>query len=333
MDWAALGVSVMLECSGEHLTRAALQPFFDRGCTKVVVSAPVKDATAPVLNIVYGVNHELYNAANDAIVTAASCTTNCLAPVVKVVLERLGIVHGCITTVHNVTNTQVCACACGWGGCVGGGGASLGGSVPLQSLPFTATSLPASLTLQTVVDAPNSKKSDLRRARSALCNLAPTSTGSATAIALIFPGGCGAALLPPYMLWVPFMHDAPSHTCMHPRALTLPLLLLPLPPARRAQGEAQRAGHPSAAAQRLHHRLRVCRQAPHHRRGGQRAAQGVRVPEVVGGGDWPGLGGGFCCKCESNGHRWQPLGPRTHHPSAAAVPPSPLPPGRLAGWL
>ncbi|KAL4451734.1 hypothetical protein ABPG75_007396 [Micractinium tetrahymenae] len=144
LDWAALGVELVLECSGKFLTRAQLQPHFDNGARKVVVSAPVKDPS-PVLNIVYGINHELYDAANDHIVTAASCTTNCLAPVVKVVHEKLGIRHGCITTVHDVTNTQ------------------------------------------TVVDAPNSKKSDLRRARSALCNLAPTSTGSATAIALIFP--------------------------------------------------------------------------------------------------------------------------------------------------
>lgn len=144
LDWKALGVELVLECSGKFLTRAQLQPHFDNGAKKVVVSAPVKDPS-PVLNIVYGINHELYDAANDHIVTAASCTTNCLAPVVKVIHEKLGIRHGCITTVHDVTNTQ------------------------------------------TVVDAPNSKKSDLRRARSALCNLAPTSTGSATAIALIFP--------------------------------------------------------------------------------------------------------------------------------------------------
>ncbi|PSC69550.1 glyceraldehyde-3-phosphate dehydrogenase [Micractinium conductrix] len=144
VDWVGSGAEIVLDCSGKFLTRAKLQPYFDNGVKKVVVSAPVKDPS-PVLNIVYGVNHELYNAENDHIVTAASCTTNCLAPVVKVVQEKLGIVHGCITTVHDVTNTQ------------------------------------------TVVDAPNSKKSDMRRARSALVNLAPTSTGSATAIALIFP--------------------------------------------------------------------------------------------------------------------------------------------------
>ncbi|EFN55997.1 hypothetical protein CHLNCDRAFT_145382 [Chlorella variabilis] len=144
VEWGSLGVQVALECSGKFLNREKLQPFFDKGCQKVVVSAPVKDPS-PVLNIVYGINHDLYDASNDHIVTAASCTTNCLAPVVKVIHSKLGITHGCITTVHDVTNTQ------------------------------------------TVVDAPNSKKSDLRRARSALVNLAPTSTGSATAIALIFP--------------------------------------------------------------------------------------------------------------------------------------------------
>lgn len=144
LNYASIGATMVLEGTGVHLNRAALQPYFDAGIKKVVVSAPVKDPN-PVLNIVYGVNHDLYDPAVDHIVTAASCTTNCLAPVVKVILTKLGIVHGCITTVHNVTNTQ------------------------------------------TVVDAPNAKKTDLRRARSALVNLAPTSTGSATAIALIFP--------------------------------------------------------------------------------------------------------------------------------------------------
>ena len=86
-----------------------------------------------------------YDSSKHTVVTAASCTTNCLAPIVKVVHENLKIKHGCITTVHAVTNTQ------------------------------------------TIMDAPNAKKSDLRRARSGLMNLAPTSTGSATAITKIFP--------------------------------------------------------------------------------------------------------------------------------------------------
>jgi glyceraldehyde 3-phosphate dehydrogenase len=95
-----------------------------------------------VLNIVVGVNHTLYDPAQHRIVTAASCTTNCLAPVVKVVHESLGIRHGQITTIHNPTNTNL------------------------------------------VVDAPHK---DLRRARSAMESLAPTTTGSATAIAMIYP--------------------------------------------------------------------------------------------------------------------------------------------------
>jgi glyceraldehyde 3-phosphate dehydrogenase len=134
------------ECTGVFLTRAALAPYFEAcAVAKVVVSAPVKDSAAPVLNVVMGCNADAYRPGEDHIVTAASCTTNCLAPVVKVIHESLGIVHGCITTIHNITNTQ------------------------------------------TLLDAPNAKKSDLRRARSGLVNLAPTSTGSATAIALIFP--------------------------------------------------------------------------------------------------------------------------------------------------
>ena len=96
-----------------------------------------------MLNIVYGVNHADYDPDKDPIVTAASCTTNSLAPVVAVVQKNLGIVRGSITTIHNVTNTQ------------------------------------------TIVDAPNHPIS--AGARSGLTNLAPTSTGSATAIALIFP--------------------------------------------------------------------------------------------------------------------------------------------------
>ena len=75
---------------GEFLTREKLQAYFDQGVKKVVVSAPVKDAKNPVLNIVYGVNHSEYDKNVDHIVTAASCTTNCLAPVIQVILKRLG---------------------------------------------------------------------------------------------------------------------------------------------------------------------------------------------------------------------------------------------------
>jgi glyceraldehyde 3-phosphate dehydrogenase len=140
IDWGDLGVDVVLECTGKFLTPETLQGHLNRGAKRVIVAAPVK--VGQVLNIVVGVNHDHYDPARDRIVTAASCTTNCLAPVVKVIHENLGIRHGQITTIHNPTNTNV------------------------------------------VVDAPHK---DLRRARSAMMSLAPTTTGSATAIALIYP--------------------------------------------------------------------------------------------------------------------------------------------------
>ena len=101
--WGELGVDIVVECTGQFKTRAALQTYFDQGVRKVVVSAPVKEG---VLNIVVGVNDERYDPAVDHIITAASCTTNCLAPVVKVIHEGLGIKHGSITTIHDITNTQ-----------------------------------------------------------------------------------------------------------------------------------------------------------------------------------------------------------------------------------
>ncbi len=140
LDWDGLGVDVVLEATGKFKTVADLVPHLDRGARAVVVACPVKDAD--VLNVVMGCNDHLYDPAVHRIVTAASCTTNCLAPVVKVLHERIGIERGAITTVHDVTNTQV------------------------------------------IVDAPHK---DLRRARSALNSLVPTSTGSATAITLIYP--------------------------------------------------------------------------------------------------------------------------------------------------
>jgi glyceraldehyde 3-phosphate dehydrogenase len=134
------GVDVVIDCTGAFKSEAKLAPYFAAGVKKVVVSAPVKDGRTT--NIVYGVNDDVYDPALHDIVTAASCTTNCLAPVVKVLLEGIGIKHGSITTIHDVTNTQ------------------------------------------TIVDRP---AKDLRRARSALTNLIPTTTGSATAITLIYP--------------------------------------------------------------------------------------------------------------------------------------------------
>jgi glyceraldehyde 3-phosphate dehydrogenase len=89
--YKAAGVALVLECTGVFLTRAALAPYFDVcGVRKVLVSAPVKDPQ-PVLNVVYGVNHEKYDPAVDHILTAASCTTNCLAPVVKVRARTLAL--------------------------------------------------------------------------------------------------------------------------------------------------------------------------------------------------------------------------------------------------
>ena len=137
---AELGVDLVVDCTGVFKTEAKVAPYYAAGVRKVVVSAPVKDAAA--LNLVYGVNHDLYDPARHDLVTAASCTTNCLAPIVKVLHEEIGIRHGSITTIHDVTNTQ------------------------------------------TIVDKAHK---DPRRARSALNSLIPTSTGSATAITLIYP--------------------------------------------------------------------------------------------------------------------------------------------------
>ena len=101
-DWS--GCDVVIEASGRMKTTAALQAYLDQGVKRVVVTAPVKEAG--VLNVVMGVNDHLFDPAKHRIVTAASCTTNCLAPVVKVIHENLGIRHGSITTVHDLTNTQ-----------------------------------------------------------------------------------------------------------------------------------------------------------------------------------------------------------------------------------
>jgi glyceraldehyde 3-phosphate dehydrogenase len=101
---------MVLECSGKFKTPDTLQPYFDQvGLRRVVVACPVKGeiAGAEALNIVYGINHQLYDPERHRLITAASCTTNCLAPVVKVVHESFGIEHGAITTLHDVTNTQV----------------------------------------------------------------------------------------------------------------------------------------------------------------------------------------------------------------------------------
>lgn len=139
VPWDDLGVDLVLECSGKFRTPQTLDPYFKRGVQKVIVAAPVKEQA---LNIVMGVNDYLYDPQKHHLLTSASCTTNCLAPVVKVIHEGLGINHGVITTIHDQTNTQ------------------------------------------TIVDAPHK---DLRRARATSLSLIPTTTGSATAIGLIYP--------------------------------------------------------------------------------------------------------------------------------------------------
>ncbi len=139
VPWGEMGIEIVLECSGKFRTRESLDAYFRQGVRKVIVAAPVKEGA---LNLVVGVNDHLYEPERHDLLTAASCTTNCLAPVVKVIHEGIGIEHGQITTLHDMTNTQ------------------------------------------TVVDAPHK---DLRRARAASVSLIPTSTGSATAIGMIFP--------------------------------------------------------------------------------------------------------------------------------------------------
>jgi glyceraldehyde 3-phosphate dehydrogenase len=138
--WGEAGVEIVLECSGRFRTMDSLAPYFQQGVRKVIVAAPVKEEGA--LNVVVGVNDDPAELARHDVLTAASCTTNCLAPVVKVIHEGIGIRHGSLTTLHDLTNTQ------------------------------------------TIVDAPHK---DLRRARASSLSLIPTTTGSATAIGLIFP--------------------------------------------------------------------------------------------------------------------------------------------------
>ncbi|MGJ8673815.1 ArsJ-associated glyceraldehyde-3-phosphate dehydrogenase [Rubritalea sp.] len=137
-DWS--DCDIVIEATGVFKTVEQLEPYFAQGVKKVVVAAPVKEDE--VLNVVIGCNDDLYDPAKHRIVTAASCTTNCIAPAIKVVHEKIGIERGTITTLHDLTNTQV------------------------------------------IVDAPHK---DLRRARSAVNSLIPTTTGSATAITVIYP--------------------------------------------------------------------------------------------------------------------------------------------------
>ena len=105
VPWEESGVEVVLECSGRFRTVESLAPYFERGVRKVIVAAPVHDERA--LNVVVGVHDNRYDPEAHDIVTAASCTTNCLAPVVQAVHGAFGIERGSVTTLHDLTNTQV----------------------------------------------------------------------------------------------------------------------------------------------------------------------------------------------------------------------------------
>lgn len=97
-------VDLLVDCSGKYRQTELFDPIFEQGVKKVLVSCPVKDKDT--LNIAYGVNHHLYNPDEHHLITAASCTTNCLAPVVKVLMDNFGIEQGSMTTIHDITNTQ-----------------------------------------------------------------------------------------------------------------------------------------------------------------------------------------------------------------------------------
>lgn len=101
-DWS--GCDIVIEASGKMRSKALLDAYLAQGVKRVVVTAPVADTE--VLNIVMGVNDDLYDPSKYQLVTAASCTTNCLAPIVKVLHEAIGIQHGSMTTIHDITNTQ-----------------------------------------------------------------------------------------------------------------------------------------------------------------------------------------------------------------------------------
>ena len=103
LNWKELGVDLVLECSGKFRTRALLEPHLENGAQRILVSAAVKDI-AP--NIVVGVNDGAFDLGREEIVTAASCTTNCLAPVVRILHDGVGIERGTVTTIHSPTNTQ-----------------------------------------------------------------------------------------------------------------------------------------------------------------------------------------------------------------------------------
>jgi glyceraldehyde 3-phosphate dehydrogenase len=103
LPWAAMGVDVVIESTGRFTNRADAAKHIDAGAKKVIISAPAKNED---ITIVLGVNHEKYDPASHHVVSNASCTTNCLVPVVKVLLDEFGFRRGLMTTVHSYTNDQ-----------------------------------------------------------------------------------------------------------------------------------------------------------------------------------------------------------------------------------
>jgi glyceraldehyde 3-phosphate dehydrogenase len=103
LPWKEMGIDVVLECTGAFTDREKAALHLKAGARKVLVSAPAKDAD---VTIVYGVNHSMYDKSKHDIVSCASCTTNCLAPVAKVLVDNFGIAHGTMTTIHSFTNDQ-----------------------------------------------------------------------------------------------------------------------------------------------------------------------------------------------------------------------------------
>jgi glyceraldehyde 3-phosphate dehydrogenase len=139
LPWRDLGVDVVLESTGKFTDRAGGMKHIEAGAKKVVISAPAKD---PDASLVLGVNEAEYNPSKHQILSMGSCTTNCLAPIAKILVDEFGIEYGLMTTIHAYTNDQV------------------------------------------ILDFPHK---DLRRARAAGMSMIPTSTGAATALALVIP--------------------------------------------------------------------------------------------------------------------------------------------------
>jgi glyceraldehyde 3-phosphate dehydrogenase len=139
LPWKELGVEIVMECTGLFREKEKAAKHLEAGAKKVIISSPAK---GPDITIVMGVNQKAYDPNKHHIISNASCTTNCLAPVAKVLLDNFGIKRGLMTTIHAYTNDQ------------------------------------------SILDLPHK---DLRRARAAALSMIPTTTGAATAVALVLP--------------------------------------------------------------------------------------------------------------------------------------------------